>query len=82
MPAVTFDGAVVERTNHLRYLGIHFDITLTYKQHVEALFMYLFINGRLILIAQSTAKGLFTSSIIAQVDTIQNMHITNNLTEV
>ena len=29
MPAVTFDGAVVERTNHLRYLGVHFDRMLT-----------------------------------------------------
>ena len=25
MPAVTFDGAVVERTSHLRYFEIHFD---------------------------------------------------------
>ena len=35
MPAVTFDGAVVERTSHLRYLGIHFDRMLTYRKHVE-----------------------------------------------
>ena len=35
MPAVTFDGTVVERTNHLRYLGVHFDRMLTYMQHVE-----------------------------------------------
>ena len=35
MPAVTFDGAVVERTNHRRYLGVHCDIMLTYRQHVE-----------------------------------------------
>ena len=31
MPPVTFDGVVVERTNHLKYLGIHFD-TNTLKQ--------------------------------------------------
>ena len=30
-----FDGAVVERTSHLRYLGIHFDRMLTYRKHVE-----------------------------------------------
>jgi hypothetical protein len=29
MPAVTFDGAVVERTNHLKYPGVHFDRMLT-----------------------------------------------------
>ena len=36
MPAVTLDGAVIERTNHLIYLGIHFDGMLTYKQDVQA----------------------------------------------
>ena len=35
MPEVTFDGAVVERTSHLKYLGIHFDRMLIYKKHVE-----------------------------------------------
>ena len=35
MPAVKFDEAVVEQTNHLRYLGVHFDRMLTYRQHVE-----------------------------------------------
>ena len=35
MPAVTSDGAVVEQTSHLRYLGIHFDRMLTYRKHVE-----------------------------------------------
>ena len=35
MPAVTFDGAVVERTSHPRYLGIHVDRMLTYSKHVE-----------------------------------------------
>ena len=34
MSAVTFDGAGVKRTNHLRYLGIHVDRILTYR-HVE-----------------------------------------------
>ena len=33
--AVTFDGAVVERTRHLRYLGTHFDRILAYRKHVE-----------------------------------------------
>ena len=35
VPAVTLDVAVVERTSHLRYLGIHFDRMLTYRKHVE-----------------------------------------------
>ena len=35
MPAVTFDGAVVERTSHLRYHGIHFDRMQPYKKHVK-----------------------------------------------
>ena len=35
MPAVTFDGAVVERTSHLRYLGIYFDRMPTYRKHME-----------------------------------------------
>ena len=34
MPAVTFDGAVVEQTIHPRHLGIHFDRMLTHR-HVE-----------------------------------------------
>ena len=29
------DGAVIERTSQLRYLGIHFDRLLTYRKHVE-----------------------------------------------
>ena len=35
MPAVTLDGTVVERTSHLRYLGINLDRMLTYREHVE-----------------------------------------------
>ena len=35
MPAVTCDGAVVERTNLLRYLGVHYDRMLTYRQQME-----------------------------------------------
>ena len=35
MPAATVDGAVVEQTDHLRYLGIHFNRVLTYRPHVE-----------------------------------------------
>ena len=36
MPAVSFNGKVIERTNSLRYLGIHFDRMLTYKTQVES----------------------------------------------
>ena len=35
VPAVTFDGTLVERTRHLRHLGIHFDAMLTYRKYVE-----------------------------------------------
>ena len=34
-PSVTFDGDAVERTSHLRYLGIYCDRMRTYRQHVE-----------------------------------------------
>ena len=34
-PSVTFNGDVVERTSHLRYLGIYCDKMRTYRQHVE-----------------------------------------------
>ena len=36
MPAVSFDGEVIERMNSLRYIGIHFDRMLTYKTQVES----------------------------------------------
>ena len=36
MPAVSFNGEVVERVNSLRYLGIHFDRMLTYQTQVES----------------------------------------------
>ena len=36
MPAVSFNGEAIERTNSLRYLGIHFDRMLTYKMQVES----------------------------------------------
>ena len=36
MLAVSFNGAVVEYTNGLRYLGIHFNRMLTYKTQVES----------------------------------------------
>ena len=36
MPAVSFNGEVIERTNSLRYLGIHFDRMLTYNTQVES----------------------------------------------
>ena len=36
MPAVSFNGEAIERTNSLRYLGIHFDRMLTYKTQVES----------------------------------------------
>jgi len=35
MRAVTFDGVVVKRTSHPRYLGIHTYRMLTYRKHVE-----------------------------------------------
>ena len=35
MPAVTLDGAVVERTSHLRYLWVHLDRMLAHRKHVE-----------------------------------------------
>ena len=35
MPVVTFDEAVLKRTSHPRYIGIHFDRMLTYRKHVE-----------------------------------------------
>ena len=36
MPAVSFNGEAIERTNSLRYLWIHFDRMLTYKTQVES----------------------------------------------
>ena len=36
MPAVSFNGEVIERTNSLRYLQIYFHRMLTYKTQVEA----------------------------------------------
>ena len=37
MPAVSFNGEAIERTNSLRYLiGIHFDRMLTYKTQDES----------------------------------------------
>ena len=36
MPAVSFNGEVIERTNSFRYLEIHFDRMLTYKMQVES----------------------------------------------
>ena len=36
MPAVSFDGEAIERTNSLTYLGIHFNRMLTYKTQVES----------------------------------------------
>ena len=36
MLAVFFNGEVIEHTNSLRYLGIHFDRMLTYKTQVES----------------------------------------------
>ena len=34
---VKFGGTEIERTDQLRYLGIHFDRMLTFKKHVEAI---------------------------------------------
>ena len=36
MPAVSFKGQVTERTNSLRFLGIHCDRMLTYKTQLES----------------------------------------------
>ena len=36
MPAVSFNGEVIERTNSLRCLGIHFDRMFKYKTQVES----------------------------------------------
>ena len=36
MPAVSVDGEVIERTNSLRYLGIHCDRMLMYKKQVKS----------------------------------------------
>ena len=36
MPAVFFNGEVIERTNSLKYLRIHFDRMLTYKTQFES----------------------------------------------
>ena len=36
MPAVSFSWEVIERTNNLRYLGIHFDRMLMYKTQVKS----------------------------------------------
>ena len=36
MPAVSFNEEVIERTNSLRYLGIHFDRMHKYKTQVES----------------------------------------------
>ena len=36
MPAISFNGEAIERTNSLWYLGIHLDRMLTYKTQVES----------------------------------------------
>ena len=36
MPAISFNGEVIESTNSLRYLGIHFDRMPTYKTQVQS----------------------------------------------
>ena len=36
MPAVSFSGEVIERTNSLRHLGTHFDRMPMYKTQVES----------------------------------------------
>ena len=35
-PDARFNGAVIQRVTQLRYLGMHFDRMLTFRQHVEA----------------------------------------------
>ena len=36
MPAISFNGEAIERTNSLKYLGIHFDRKLMYKTQVKS----------------------------------------------
>ena len=36
MPAVSFNGKAIERTNSLRYPGIHYDRMLSYKTQIES----------------------------------------------
>ena len=54
-PSVTFDGDVVERTSHLRYLGIYCDRMRTYGQHVETTLM---CKKGLSVLKAMAAKGI------------------------
>ena len=68
MPAVTLDGAVVARTSHLRYLGIHVDRMLTYRQHVETTALK-YKKGLSVLKAM-VAKGILQHLISTEIDKI------------
>ena len=58
MPAVTFDGAVFERTNHLRYPGFHFDRMQTYRQHMETTALKCNCKKGLSVLKAMAAKGI------------------------
>ena len=89
-PAVTFDGAVVERTNNLRYLGVHFDRMLTYRQHVETTALQSNKGIGLSVLEAMAAKGveqrhlflLYQSMVLSVVDyglSLTTMSLTNLL---
>ena len=56
MPAVSFNGEVIERTDSPRYLGIHFGRMLTYKTDVES--TKLRCRKGLFALKAMTAKGI------------------------
>ena len=56
MPTVTFDGAVVGRTSHLRYLGIQSNRMLTYRKHVDT--TALKCNKGLSILKAKAGKGI------------------------
>ena len=64
IPAVSFNGEVIERTKSLRYLGIHFDKMLTYKTQVESTKLRC-KKGLSALKAMASKRHLTTSSVPA-----------------
>ena len=56
MPTVTFDGAVVRRTSHLRYLGIQSNRMLTNRKHVDT--TALKCNKGLSILKAKAEKGI------------------------
>ena len=81
MPAVSFNGEVIERTNSLRYLGIYLDRMLTYKTQVEPTKLRCIEQRHLFLLYQSVilsvidyGLGLTTlsQSNLLKLDRVQN----------